>query len=117
MRTPMRTTDGRIVATVIDDLLHKRVESKHMLLKPLGWAFDVTLIEDAVKAGASRIEVVVSDTGITYSVSVSLFLSEAFSFDRHFNPQLGLRLEHWTVTGDERLQVGQTDAVQLGLPL
>ena len=114
----MRTTDGRIVASVEDDILHKRVSAKkHMLKKPPSWAFDATLIDDAVKAGATRIEVFDSDSRLTYGVSVRLFRAEAFRVNRQHNKQLALHIKYWATTDGGWLQAEQRYARQLGLPL
>jgi hypothetical protein len=102
MPTALRSEDGRVVATLDGDILRKRViEAKHMLRVPPAWCIDRVVVEDAVNGGAERIEIVTTDTGKTYRVSMTEFLARAKAMNRFHNDQLMLPLRYWQ-TGAER---------------
>lgn len=116
-RHPIRTTDGRIVATVEDGVLRKFVKgSIHKLRKPPAWAWDKTIINEAVDLGAGRIEVYDSETTITYSISLTEFQRNAFAVDRGHNPQLAVVESHWRQAKEGWQLQEHRHAVQLGLP-
>jgi len=96
MTTPIRTADGRVVAVLDGQTLVKKVvAAQHMLRKPPSWAFDVATIEEAQEANTTSIEVLASDTGITYKATMAHFLEYAFTLDRGHGPQLALPLKYW----------------------
>ena len=102
MTTALRSQDGRVVATLDGDTLRKRVvESKHMLRVPPAWCIDRVVVEESVAGGATRIEILATDTGITYRVSMAEFLAKAKVLNRFHNDQLMLPIRYWS-TGDER---------------
>lgn len=102
MITALRSTEGRVVATLDGDILKKRViEAKHMLRTPLAWCIDKDVIEHAVALGATRIEIMATDTGKTYRATMPGFLEKAKKMNRNHNDQLMLPLRYWS-TGDER---------------
>ena len=96
----LRTDDGVVVAQVFDGvMIVKRLESRHKLRRPEGWAFDKSVIQQAEVAGASRIRITCGDTGATYHTNLTTFLDKAFPFNRGFNEQLVLVMKHWN-TGE-----------------
>lgn len=98
---PLLSEDGRVVATLDGDVLKKRViEAKHLLRTPPAWCIDRVVVEDAEEAGATRIEIMATDTGKTYRVEMPRFLEKAVRINRQHNDQLMLPLTYWS-TGDE----------------
>jgi len=99
MTTALRSEDGRVVATLDGDTLKKRVvEVKHMLRVPPAWCIDRVVVEDAVNGGAERIEIMATDTGATYRVSMAEFLAKAKPLNRFHNAQLMLPLRYWATS-------------------
>ena len=117
MTTPIRTADGRVVAVIDGHALFKKVDStRHMLRKPPSWAFDKATIQEAMDAGATKIEVWASDKGITYKATMAHFLEYAFAINRGHNPQLAMPLRYWEQDHDE-LAANIRYGMQLGLSL
>ena len=101
----LRTDDGVVVAQVFDGvMIVKRLESRHKLRRPEGWAFDKSVIQQAEVAGASRIRITCGDTCTTYRTDLTTFLDNAFPFNRGFNEQLVLVMKHWK-TGEQAEQL------------
>ena len=98
----LRTSDGRVVAVLAGDTLEKRVvEKSHMLRTPPAWCIDTFVVDEAVKGGARRIEIIATDTGKKYSINMDIFLEKSKPLNRRHNQQLMLPLTYWN-TGDER---------------
>ena len=117
MTIPIRTADGRVVAVIDGQALFKKVDSsKHMLRKPPSWAFDKATIQEAMDAGATKIEVWASDVGTTYTATMTHFLEYAFAINRGHNPQLAMPLRYWEQDHDD-LAANMRYGRQLGLSL
>ncbi len=117
MTIPIRTADGRVVAVIDGEALFKKVDStKHMLRKPPSWAFDKATIQEAMDAGATKIEVWASDVGTTYTATMAHFLEYAFAINRGHNPQLAMPLRYWEQDHDD-LAANMRYGRQLGLSL
>jgi len=117
MTIPIRTADGRVVAVIDGQALFKKVDSsKHMLRKPPSWAFDKATIQEAMDAGATKIEVWASDVGTTYTATMAHFLEYAFAINRGHNPQLAMPLRYWEQDHDD-LAANMRYGRQLGLSL
>lgn len=92
----LRTDDGVVVAHLVDGILVKKArESRHMLRKPMAWAFDRSIIDTAVSHGARTIRVEAGDTGNVYTVSIDRFIEKSFPVQRGYNSQLALVLKWW----------------------
>jgi hypothetical protein len=106
-------TGHRVASVGSDGTLSKTVKaSKHMLRFPAGWAFDRQLVERAGALGATRVEVVDSESGKRYHSSLDNFLQHAEAIERGYGPQLVLPLFRWSVENDRK-----ADTKQLGLAI
>lgn len=108
--TLIRATDGRIIGWVKNDVLGKKVKaSKHMLQKPRGWAWDVSIIDEAEKLGARRTEIFDQESGKYYKASLERFHMHGVKLDRGFGPQLCLPIAFWTITCPDGAGLEQLD--------
>jgi hypothetical protein len=71
--------------------------SKHFLRKPQAICLDSDALERAQAAGATRVEVLDTESGNTYSQSIAQIKKAGFIFDRGFGSQYGLVLSAWQV--------------------
>lgn len=89
----------KIVGKVQDGVFIKRVlASKHQLQKPPGYAFDITTLQQAEKAGASTVEIIDTETGNIYRAAISTIWTKGFP--KHYpgyKPQYGLELHYWSM--------------------
>ncbi len=100
---------GKPCAWLEGDVLKRHARgSKHMLQRPMAWAFDYDIIDQAEKFGAKWVEVTDLETGQTYLVALSQFHTYGFEIDRGHGRQIALHLNRW--------QKGN-QSVQLPLPL
>ena len=93
-------TSGQVVARLDGQVLRKTAkQSRHLLKKPLAWAFDIRIIEQAKNDGAAVVEVYDTESKRTYRASIADFEFYGFVFNRGFGDQIGLPLSRWkTVT-------------------
>ena len=71
--------------------------SKHFLRKPEAICLDSDALDRAVAAGATRVEVVDTETGTTYSQTIAHVQRAGFVIDRGWGVQLALVLSAWQV--------------------
>lgn len=105
--------------------LYKTVSEKHLLTRPRAIAFDVSVLHDAVEAGAVVIRVTHAETGRVLTTTIDTFRTVGFKVNRGFGLQWALALDAWSVDGAqperERLaeiaaaKVAAADVQQLGL--
>lgn len=74
----------------------RRAQPKHLLRKPLAWAFSEEVINLLKEKGVDEIRVICDDT--LYTCSMSKFLALAVPFDRGFGRQRHLPLQYWQKT-------------------
>ena len=87
---------NKIVGKVIGNEFVKKVHSsRHFLKKPEAIAFDVQTIHQALSLGATRLKILDLDTGVIYTVTISLIFSNGFYFNRGYGEQIGLSLDYW----------------------
>lgn len=90
--------NGKAVGAVRDGAFVKRVSaSKHFLHKPPAICLDVQSLEDAVKAGARRVEVTDLETGRVYGADVRTIRQHGQKLDRAHGVQIMLALGKWQV--------------------
>ena len=95
-RKVIRRPDGRVIATIENGRLTKRVmESKHLLLFPRGWAIDVNAINQAKRLGIKWIHIIDRETGKQYRSTIDNFLENSEAFDRGYGRQRVLPLPFW----------------------
>jgi hypothetical protein len=89
---------GKTYGIIYGDILRKTVKaSKHFLHKPAAICLDSDALDRAVAAGATRIEVVDTETGTTYSQTIAHVKRAGFVIDRGWGLQLALVLSAWQV--------------------
>ena len=80
------------------DTLRKKVKaSKHFLRKPEAICLDADALERAVAAGATRVEVLDTESGNTYSQTIARIKQAGFVIDRGWGVQFALVLSGWQV--------------------
>ena len=114
-RQLVRRFDGKVVGTVIDDVLTKRVRgSVHMLRIPKAWAIDVAVLILAKAMGANQVEVIDTETGTTYRAAIGAFWrDDVQEFDRGYGKQRLVLLDDWLRVG-EPVQSALFDLVEVG---
>jgi len=91
-------SNGKVVAVIIDNMLHKRVfASKHFLRKPPAIAFDKSVIDEARSKKATDIMVHDRESKKRYKISMDSFVDNAFQIDRGHGVQLALAIGKWTI--------------------
>jgi hypothetical protein len=84
----------------------------HFLRKPLGIAFDVTVIEDAKRLGADRLRVTDTDTGQHYHATMKAVEQKGISIDRGHGRQVVLPMRYWSASFEQALVVEMEDDVE-----
>ena len=80
------------------DTFRKTIKgSRHLLHKPAAICLDSDALDRAVAAGATRVEVVDTETGTTYSQTIAQVKRAGFVIDRGWGIQLALVLSAWQV--------------------
>lgn len=90
-----RDSDRRVIAKIIGDTLIKKCKSIHMLLKPAGWAYDVTVLETAKANNVKYIEIENTDTHQVYKTTLETFIARGIPIDRGYSKQIVLPIEYW----------------------
>lgn len=70
---------------------------EHKLQKPVGWAWNVELIEEYKRQGVTDLMVIAPWENRRYSATFELFLQKAFIINRGYGDQLVLPEEYWNV--------------------
>ena len=93
---------GRILGEIRGDVFQKTIQgSRHFLRKPPAIALDLAAIDRAEKAGAVRIRVKDSETGIVYWTTIAAMRRSGFVFDRGWGRQIALHISKF-----EKVQPG-----------
>ena len=111
MRGEVRAANGKVVGEVVGDVLRKAVRgSVHFLRQPRAIAWDTCALEQAEDLGATRTEVLDTESGYVYAAPLAAFWRYGVRLDRGHGPPIALPLDFWTVT-----RPGERQAVQLSL--
>jgi hypothetical protein len=96
-RRVLYTSDGRHSGCVLENGILKRKASaqRHQLRKPPAWAFEENILREAERQGVTLVQVVDTDTGTTYTASVSRFWTHGVRIERGFGVQWALPLNQW----------------------
>lgn len=98
-------TSGQVVARLDGQVLRKTAkQSRHLLKKPLAWAFDIGIIEQAKRDGATVVEIFDTESKKTYRASIANFETYGFTFNRGFGDQIGLPLHFWSISNTNIIQ-------------
>lgn len=96
--------DGKVEAVIFGDTMMKVCKSLHMILDPVGWAFDENIIERiAPDQGVINIEIEAEDTKQVYRTTLALFQENGKKFNRGPRAMIVLPLKYWN-----KSQTGQT---------
>jgi hypothetical protein len=108
---PVYSAAGRVVGEVQGNVLRKCVRrSVHFLRQPPAIAWDVCVLEQAERKGATRTEVLDTESGYIYTAPLQHFWRFGLRLDRGHGAQVALPLDRWQVT-----RPGERQAVQLEL--
>ena len=111
----LRTSDGVVVADLVGTTVIKRVkEEKHILRKPLSWAFDKKIIDEAYANGATDIRIETTDTDKVYKTTIKNFMDNSFNVNRGFGRQVALLLKHWTTGNPKEKQMSLFGVQEIG---
>jgi hypothetical protein len=96
-RRVLYTSDGRHSGCVLEDGILKRKASarRHMLRYPPAWAFEENILREAERQGVTLVQVVDTDTGCTFTSSISRFWTHGVRIERGFGVQWALPLNQW----------------------
>ena len=104
---------GKIIGWIEGDSLNKNISSsKHMLQKPKGIAWDLSVLERARKDGLKKSRVYDKETGNEYEATIEDFFRYGVRINRGFGEQIVLPLIYW-----QKKAQGQPFPSQLALPL
>ena len=94
---------SKVVGRVVGDTFFKSIKKEHFLRKPPAIAFDITSLEQAEQAGAVKVQVTDSDSGIVYRSSITHICKHGKCFNRGHGDQIFLVLEGWTKSSKPRV--------------
>lgn len=81
-------------------VLFKAVSEKHVVQKPhRSIAFDVNVIEQALKLGGKTLRVTHRETGEVFTTTIETFQKKGYRCDRRFGNQWALGLFYWSING------------------
>ena len=110
-RQPVYRSDGKVIGHVEESIFKKQaIADRHMMKAPRGWGSDVDALDQALRFGASRMEIHDKKTGIVYRCSIEEFFAKGVKRDFGYGEQLILPLQYWVV-----IRPGDTMAEQLRL--
>lgn len=88
----------QIVGKVLNGVFSKRVHgSRHFLRKPPAIALDIDTVEQALRLGATKVEVYDMESGMLYRAKIDLIFEKGFRFNRGFGDQIALCLSRWEI--------------------
>ena len=119
-------SNGRVVGYIESDTLYKSViELKHMLRQPPGWAWDVDILSEAERLGATCTVIYAKDTRKTYTASIQDFWDYGIRIDRGAGKQIVCLLKYFVIDPPEQHSKKpkppptppKTPVTQIALPL
>lgn len=88
----------QVVGKVLNGVFTKRVcGSRHFLRKPPAIALDIDTLEQALRLGATKVEVYDMESGMFYRAKIDLIFEKGFRFNRGFGDQIALCLSRWEI--------------------
>ncbi len=96
-----RNGRGQVCAQIVPGikLTKNAKKSMHMLHSPMGWAFDVSILEQAVEQEARDVEVVDTENETTFTAPIGEFWKHGILIDRGHGPQRVLPIKFWKQCG------------------
>ena len=99
-------SNNRMVGEVIGDIFRKSLKPNHFLWRPPAIAFGLQSLIDAKEAGATKVEVINTETGRVHRATLDMIERHGFSVERGgFEPQRALALHKWQVTTKDAQQL------------
>jgi hypothetical protein len=90
---------SKVIGKVQGGVFYKTIKNKHILRKPPAIANDIGALEDAMRAGASKVCITNKDNGITYTTTMEQILNKGVKFNRGFGEQIFLPIGEWQKQG------------------
>ena len=78
-------------------LLHKAIRDQHMVARPQAIAFDVAVMDESEKLGATDIRVTHRDRGTIYACTIETFRKHGFPIRRGHGSQWALPLDWFSI--------------------
>jgi len=99
-------SNNRMVGEVVGTTFRKHLKPNHFLWRPPAIAFGLQSLIDAKRAGATRVEVINTETGRVHRATLDLIERHGFNVERGgFEPQRALALHRWQVTTKDAQQL------------
>jgi hypothetical protein len=93
---PVHREDGRKIGKVVGNTFTKSVKgSIHFLRTPPCIAFDIFSLKEAVKLGATKVQVTDLETGCVYTASIKHILNKGMRINRGHGEQIALSMNGW----------------------
>lgn len=88
----------QVVGKVLNGVFTKRVRgSRHFLRKPPAIALDIDTLEQALRLGATMVEIYDLESGMFYRAKIDLIFEKGFKFNRGYGDQIALCLSRWEI--------------------
>lgn len=84
---------GKLVGRVEGNTFFKTIRKKHLLKVPPAIAIDVDSLEQAERAGATRVEINIRETSEVFEATIAHIKKLGWEFDRGWGKQIGLSLD------------------------
>ena len=99
-------SNNTMVGAVVGTTFRKHLKPNHFLWRPPAIAFGLQSLIDAKRAGATRVEVINTETGRVHRATLDLIERHGFNVERGgFEPQRALALHRWQVTTKDAQQL------------
>jgi hypothetical protein len=109
----MFTKKGKLIGMCKGNSLYKNLyQSKHLLIKPRGWASDVSVLKEAERLGLEFITINELENGVEYKARINDFWLHGIPLNRGHGDQLCLPLEYWS-----KSEPGKAAEIQMSLQI
>ena len=95
--------NGKPVGRVQGNVFYKTIRNNHMLKNPPAIASNITVLQDAIEAGAELAIIKNTESKTTYKASMDTILSKGVKMNRGHGEQLFLILKYWDTKGKDKL--------------
>jgi len=91
---------ARVIGYVKGDTFYKTIHKQHFLRTPPAIANDISVLDDAERAGATLVRITDQDTRTVYTSSIQQIQALGVRFNRGFGNQKYLPLSYWSINGN-----------------
>jgi hypothetical protein len=103
----IRNLAGQVIGFVRRGVFYKRIRrSEHFLRDPEAIACDTAALERAAAFGATKLQVLETESGATYTAPIERLLKEGITVDRGHGEQKALPLAKWTKRDPRQKELG-----------